>query len=408
LSPSPISNEALLQRKAIIIGAGVAGACTARSLADRGWDITVLEKNTIASGASGNPAAIVSIIPCSTSDILTHFPQQASLHTLRVLQKLFPEENTIWHACGLVELPATSHQKTFSGQQQNELPDNLWRKIDGATVSTISGATITTPAVFQPQSGWLDAQQWCRFLLNHPLIKTQENTDVLSLLWDGLSWQIKTSTGLISTPVIILANGFDALSLLPDCPLPLRVVRGQVSRIKPSPLSSPLKTIVASNCYLSPPDNAGLHCLGATFTPDDLSTEICAKDHEDLRLQLKKILPDIADSFADCGNWKGRSSIRCQSEDYLPLVGAIATKSFVTQHYAGLRHGKLHDYPPLQPLPNLYVNIAHGSHGFSHALLAAEILVSEMLQEPSPCAQKMRENLHPIRFLIRQLKRGKI
>jgi tRNA 5-methylaminomethyl-2-thiouridine biosynthesis bifunctional protein len=120
------------------------------------------------------------------------------------------------------------------------------------------------------------------------------------------------------------------------------------------------------------------------------------------------MLPALETDLEPCPQWLGRSSIRCQSEDYLPLIGRLASPSNIAQHYAGLRDGKLHDYPLLQPIEGLYINLAYGSHGFSYALLGAEILASELNNEPAPCARTTLENLNPIRFFIRQLKRGKI
>ena len=43
---------------AIVIGAGLAGATTARALAERGWRVTVIDPQGIANGASGNLAGV--------------------------------------------------------------------------------------------------------------------------------------------------------------------------------------------------------------------------------------------------------------------------------------------------------------------------------------------------------------
>lgn len=78
----PPQMPAATEREALIIGAGIAGAATARALALRGWRVCVLEKNTVASAASGNPAAVVALSTAPRGEALDHFPQQAGVHAL--------------------------------------------------------------------------------------------------------------------------------------------------------------------------------------------------------------------------------------------------------------------------------------------------------------------------------------
>lgn len=410
----PTPSQITEQRSAIIIGAGIAGATTAYALAQRGWHISVLDKHAIADGASGNPAAVVALTPCTTEDVLSHFPQQAGLHTLRVLKNEAPTHDRIWNPCGVLELAATNHQKKFSASRAIALPKSLWSVVSPDEASQLSGITLQETTVWQAQSGWLDAKAWCRFLLNHPNIHVYENHAVSALIKENDRWQVhyhspkNQQSSYKSSPVIILANGYDALALLNNIPFPLRAVRGQVARFLPTEKTAKLQSIIAAQTYITPADNDGYHCLGASFIPDDLATDIRLTEHESIRTTLATMLPALETDLEPCPQWLGRSSIRCQSEDYLPLIGRLASPSNIAQHYAGLRDGKLHDYPLLQPIEGLYINLAYGSHGFSYALLGAEILASELNNEPAPCARTTLENLNPIRFFIRQLKRGKI
>ena len=49
-----------MQKKILIIGAGIAGCSLAYFLANTGWDVTLLESQEhIAQGGSGNPAAAI-------------------------------------------------------------------------------------------------------------------------------------------------------------------------------------------------------------------------------------------------------------------------------------------------------------------------------------------------------------
>lgn len=63
-------------------------------------------------------------------------------------------------------------------------------------------------------------------------------------------------------------------------------------------------------------------------------------------------------------------------------------------------------------LPNLYVNCGMGSRGLSYAPLTAELLAAEIAGEKTILNDTLPEELcqamHPVRFLIRDLKRNRI
>lgn len=403
----PALSPATLQKKeAIVIGAGIAGTSTAHALAQRGWKVTVLEKHNVADGASGNPAAIIALTPASSDTVLTHFPQQAGLHALRTLTS---SQAPYWHPCGVLELPTSSHQKTFSGDREVFLPKTLHRSITAEQASEISGVNILHAAVWQPRSGWLEAKPWCQHSLQHPDITVIENCEVTELVREQDSWLVKTNSEKnYQCPVVIIANSYSVAHLLPDNPFFLRVVRGQISRVPPAKQSSDLKTVVCERGYISPPDTSGLHCVGASFIPDDTETDIRLSEHQEMRSFINNLFSEWAHDLSPCESWQGRSGLRCQSEDYLPLIGPLAERSTLVADYEGLRHGKRLDYPLLKATPNLYVNLAYGSHGFTAAMLGAEIIASELNDEPAPCSAQTLESLHPMRFAIRRLKRQKI
>ncbi|HQX89287.1 MAG TPA: hypothetical protein PKY03_02695, partial [Moraxellaceae bacterium] len=119
-------------------------------------------------------------------------------------------------------------------------------------------------------------------------------------------------------------------------------------------------------------------------------------------------LPDLMESLPPPSEWQGRAAMRCQSPDYLPLVGPVAGIESFCQDYAGLRDGKVLPYPLLKTQPGLYITLAHGSRGFGQSLLCAEIIASEICREPAPVSRKVLNALHPMRFSVRDLKRNRI
>jgi tRNA 5-methylaminomethyl-2-thiouridine biosynthesis bifunctional protein len=400
--------SAARERKACVIGAGIAGSSTAARLALRGWQVTVLEAGSApAQGASGNPAAIIYPRLAGKDEALDHFPQQAWLFVQQELQAL-TREDSAWHPCGVLQLLTGNQQREREKIISAELPETLVNFLDAETASAKAGVALADEAACYATAGWLQPTDWCNHLLSQRgiTVKTQSTAVTLEHR-DGL-WQCRNAQGelLDESPVVIVANSLSARALAQTAQLPLQAVGGQISGMASSPLSAGLKTVICHDGYLTPVLPDGLHCLGATFHPGDESTHVTTEDHEENRRQLHEVLPALADSLPETATWTGRKSLRCQSADYLPLLGPVTAIEDFQSNYAGLRNGKVQDYPPLNALPGLYVNLAHGSKGFTQAALAAEILASEISGEPAPVSRKVLDALHPLRFWERQLKRG--
>ena len=57
--------------------------------------------------------------------------------------------------------------------------------------------------------------------------------------------------------------------------------------------------------------------------------------------------------------------------------------------------------------PNLFVSTGYGSRGLAYIPICTAWLVSQLLQEPPTVSRSMAVNLHPARFLTRDLIRGR-
>ena len=93
--------------------------------------------------------------------------------------------------------------------------------------------------------------------------------------------------------------------------------------------------------------------------------------------------------------------------DRLPVVGPLPEWGFYGAAYDDLREGRKRDYPPGETAPGLYALVGLGSRGLVAAPLAAAALAAEMTGGPAPVDAAVAEALHPARFFIRGLKRGK-
>lgn len=90
------------ERRAIVIGAGIAGSTSAHALAAAGWHVTVLEQaGEPATGASGNIAGVLRPLPSADDNRLSRLTRAGYLATRALLGRL-PEAR--WAACGVLHL----------------------------------------------------------------------------------------------------------------------------------------------------------------------------------------------------------------------------------------------------------------------------------------------------------------
>lgn len=395
-------------KSALIIGAGVAGATTAARLALRGWAVTVIERHhTVAAGGSGNPAAVLYPKLGANDQPGNLFAQQAWLFTLSVLESM-PLEPGIWNPCGVLQLLTPLQQRRHGNLQDHPWMPLAVTRLDAATASGLAGVPLHHEAFWYRDAGWLDARRFCARLLDHPNIHVLKGTATSQVMNTDGHWEAIDNTGhvIARSPVAILANGLEAREMPVTGFLPLNPVPGQISSVPASPLSAKLQTVVCHDGYISPPLPDGMHCLGATFHPSTDQFGEKPEDHVRNHAQQQDYLPEVMATLPPPATWGGRASMRCQSPDHLPLAGPLADIHRFRLDYAGLRDGKVIDYPALRVERGLYANLAHGSRGFSQSLLTAEILASEINGEPAPVSIRVLDALHPMRFAAKELKRN--
>lgn len=398
------------EKTALVIGAGVAGASVAARMAMRGWNVTVIDgADKVAAGGSGNPAAILYPKIGSADQIDTEFSQQAWLFSLALLESGTMPKG-IWNSCGVLQLLTPHQQRSFEGNSDHPWIPSLVKPKSAEASSDIAGIKIDQDTLWYPSAGWLDAQAYCHYLLDHPRITLMLSTHVSELKRLSNGWSLFDSQQnlIAESAVVIAANGICASEWAETNFLPLKPVPGQISTMAASPVSASLKTVICHEGYISPRLPDGSHCLGASFHPGSETLAVTAEDHLVNYHSQQVWLPDLMESLPPPSEWQGRAAMRCQSPDYLPLVGPVAGIESFCQDYAGLRDGKVLPYPLLKTQPGLYITLAHGSRGFGQSLLCAEIIASEICREPAPVSRKVLNALHPMRFSVRDLKRNRI
>lgn len=389
------------EKRAIVIGGGIAGTATAYSLAQRGWQVTLIERHAeLASEASGNPQGI--LYPrLSGHDIpLGRLALAGYLYTLSLLQELLPKGQD-WDDCGLLQLACNAREiKRHQEIMARGLPQDIVRALDAAKASAQAGIEVANGGLWFPHGGWVHPPALCRALAQQPGIEIRMSTEALNLVRFEDTWQVWGNECLAEAAIVVVCNANDSLNFSQSAHLPLQSVRGQITLLPATPASSKLSSVLCTEGYVSPARD-GHHCLGATFAPGADSLETDPADHVENLAMLQQLSPALYQLLEagklDISQLQGRAALRCASPDYLPLAGMLLDAGQMARHLLGSR-------PDTSSLPwhaGLYVNTGHGSKGLVSAPLCGEIIAAALGHEPFPADAGLLRSLDPNRFMLR-------
>lgn len=349
----------------VVIGAGIAGASVARQFASRGVAVTLIERDKPASGASGNPVAVVRPEPGGVDNVIAEF----SAAGLGWLQRwlVVNGESVPHNFCGAIRIMRDQRRHDKLAAYSQTVPDEWLHEISDSDAMGLCGQSVAQDAFFLPQAGWVDPRALVTTLINHPLIEVKSHAEVKQLsLASNDEWRVELNTGetLLSCHVV-LTTAFDELS---SQALGIDRARGQLSYLRER-ADKKLGSIVCRDGYVTPAIH-GVHTIGATIQYEDDDTNSRHADDLENFHRLQRLIPGfVSEPNQLCS---GRVSWRATTQDRLPLVGKIAE--------------------------GLYASIGHGSRGVACAPWCAEFLVTQIMNEPLPIGEEWKERLHPLRF----------
>ena len=399
------------QRRALVLGGGIAGAAAAAALARRGWAVTLLEqKATLADGASGNAQGVLHTKLSPHLTPLTRLLLSGYAYSLRQLpQQLRAGED--WDACGIVQQSFDDDEaQRHAGLAALGLPEDLLRAVDVDQASALAGVSLPHGGLWFAQGGWVHPPAWVRQLAAATGVEVCCGADIVELRHDGGQWQARAADGRQwLAPVVVVANAHQAGQFSQLAHLPIKPIRGQVSHAPATEASQALRAVVCGESYISPARH-GRHCFGATFRFQAEQLEVTPEEHQENLDKLAALTPDgwrrLGGEALSAQALDGRSGWRATTPDYLPLVGPVAdAAAFADAYPAPERCGPRQPGPQAPWLPGLYVSLAHGSRGLVTAPLAGELLAAMLNHEPAPLPQPLLDALHPNRFLWRAQKR---
>ncbi|WP_431131152.1 FAD-dependent 5-carboxymethylaminomethyl-2-thiouridine(34) oxidoreductase MnmC [Variovorax paradoxus] len=368
--PAPEHVEA--PGRCAVIGAGLAGAAVAASLARRGWQVTVLDAaDRPAAGASGLPVGVMAPHVSPDDALLSRLTRAGIRGTWLELERLL-EEGRDWRAGGVLERRPEGDARVPAGWSDSG-PNESWPASTAQLAET--GLPADAPALWHARAGWVRPSRLIQAWLREPGIEFRGNAAVAGLSHGAAGWQLVDDAGglLAEADRIVVAAGYQSGRFAPQ--LPLQPVRGQVAwgrvtdelALPATPLNGDGHLIA----HVPEGEGALLWLAGATFDRD--STELAPNDadaeanHERLKRLHPAAAAGLAASF-DRGEANAWVGVRCASGDRRPLVGPLDEDG-------------------------LWACTALGSRGLSFAALCAELLAAQWHGEPLPLPANLAKAL---------------
>ncbi|MFQ2630055.1 bifunctional tRNA (5-methylaminomethyl-2-thiouridine)(34)-methyltransferase MnmD/FAD-dependent 5-carboxymethylaminomethyl-2-thiouridine(34) oxidoreductase MnmC [Aeromonas caviae] len=395
----------------LIIGGGIASAMTALSLVERGRHVTLLcEDGEPASGASGNRQGALYPLLNGEHDALSRFYSLAFGFARNRLLALAKHHPVAFSLCGVTQLGYDDKSAAkLAKMSQGPFPPELMHPLSAVEVEQVVGLPCDADGVSYPLGGWLCPAEFTRAAITEAQasgrLEVVFNAAVTRIAEEVDGWRVESQDGRAwQAPNLVVAAGHKLPALLPFAELPLYPVRGQVSHVPTTARLSQLRTVLCYDGYLTPAHN-GAHCIGASYGRNQTDLAYRADEQEQNRARLQACVPQQRwPAEVDVSGAQARVGVRCASRDHLPVAGPVARLAALADHDVNAPA----DQQSALPLhAGLYVLGALGSRGLCSAPLCGELLASEICGDPLPLAADLLEALHPARYWVRRLRRGK-
>lgn len=391
------------ERRALVIGAGLAGAAVTERLAARGWHIDLIERHPApAMGASAIPAGVFHPHVSRDDSILSRLTRVGFLYALGRWRALEAAGLRLsWASCGVLQLAKGAREEARMAATVRALafPPAYVDYLERGRAGERAGRDVRAGGWWFPDSGWMrpDGLIAAQLKSAGARFTLHAGATVHALSSADGNWRALAPDGAViaSAPVAVLANSNDGARLAP-LGAPLKRVRGQLTCLPEGSLAG-LRAVAAGSGHVLPGGD-GSAVVGATYDFEGESAGPEEEGHRGNLERLEQLLPGSARQF-DPALLKGSVGFRCVAADRLPLIGALpdAAAEWPDAHSRALS---------VPRMVGLYGAFAYGSRGLTWAALGGEVIASLIEGEPLPLESDLLDAVDPGRFLLRHARRG--
>jgi tRNA 5-methylaminomethyl-2-thiouridine biosynthesis bifunctional protein len=354
------------RRRAVVVGAGLAGAAVCERLAARGWNVHLVERHAgPAEEASGNHAGAFHPLVWRDDGMLARLSRSAFLLSLARWQALERAGHRFgWSRCGLLQL---QDQPLVSDLG---LPEDYARNVDRAEAARICGMDVASGGLLYPQGGWVQPASLVRALLGAcgDRLVTHFSAEASGIEGTDHGWIVRCASGeAIEADVIVFAGGAAATGFPGQGQLLTERVRGVVSQVPASAFSGP-RIVVQGDGFVLPAVD-GEVMFGATYEHGETAF---LSDEDANRENIERVRATLGIEL-DSSAVEGRAAYRAVTRDRFPVVGALDERG-------------------------LYTALGLGSRGLTWSSLSGEHLAALVEGEPQPVEAPLGTAMDPARF----------
>ena len=347
-----------MRKKVLIVGGGIVGCMTAMELVKRGCNVTIVERNQIASQTSGESSwagggILLPLVPWMYSEQVNALTNNGAKAYRQLCQQLLQDTGVDAHfeQSGFLILPNFDLQAAQTWCAYNQMRIQNVKAAAFGVKSSNGEDALWLPTVCQIRPPYL--MQAMRKWLVQNNVTMLEHTELIPLQQTASLKEWVTVNGeKLTADQFVVTSGAWSFELLKDTTAKLNIkpMRGQLLLYKPQ---KNLEQIVYKEGFYMIPRRDGYLLAGSTLEDVGFDAAVTDAVRDEISAKAIAIMPELKNQ---------------------PII----------KHWSGLRPGTPENLPTISAHPtieNLYLNTGHFRYGLTMAPASAELVVALMLGE---------------------------
>ena len=339
-----------MAKQVVVVGGGIVGCLTALNLADKGCQVTLVERNVVAAQTSGESSwagagILFPLLPWLYKDAVNLLAMAGASMYPALCERLLTSTgiDPEYTKSGMAIKPPFDETAAINWCEKYQIPMQLAK---GVCLHLPTVAQVRPPNLLRALRQMLIQQNVT--LLENTQLEPLKNVKNI----DGWEANIHAGAGVGSKKVLeadayVVTSGAWSFDLLKDTAAGLNIkpMRGQILLydVANQPASEKLQQIIFCNGFYLVPRRDGLLLAGSTLEDVGFDTRTTEEVKQELQTKAESIMPTLK-----------HAAIR--------------------KHWSGLRPGTPDNLPTIAAHPsikNLYLNTGHFRYGLTMAPASA-------------------------------------